>query len=157
MGGIELASTNLLLRSAPPAFAAAHLAGVSLVRAAAGGLGVLAAGLSWQVMRSGTLASVNIPYLGPWELRGFQVLCLVSVGLCAAGAAAVAQLPLTSGLRTADVARALRKEVHQMSSIAGIRGLIHAVSYYVEFMAAPFAVTRRTKPTEPARDARDHP
>lgn len=151
MGGIELASTNLLLRSSPATNVAAHLAGVSFVRAAAAGLGVLAAGLAWQALGTGPLATFEIPLIGPWSLRGFQVLCLASLGLTIASTAAVARLPTVEGSRTLEVARALRKEVHQMSSIAGIRGLIHAVSYYVEFMAAPFATTRR--PAEPRGSA----
>ncbi len=143
MGGIELASTNLLLRSAPASAGAAHLAGVSIVRAAAGGLGVLVAGAAWQAMGRGVLFSTELPLIGAWELRGFQVLCLASVGIALACAAAVSRMAAPEGQRTMDVARALRKEVHQMSSIAGVRGLIHAVSYYVEFMAAPFAARRR--------------
>lgn len=143
MGGIELASTNLLLRSAPPGTGAAHMAGVSIVRAAAGGVGVLAAGVAWQAMGRGVLYTADVPVVGEWQLRGFQVLCLASVAIAVSCAAAVARMAAPEGRRTMDVARAVRKEVHQMSSIAGVRGLIHAVSYYVEFMAAPFAARRR--------------
>lgn len=153
MGGIDLAGTNLLLRSAPASNGAAHLAGVSVLRAAAGGLGVLVAGVAWQVMGPGTLAQVQLPLLGVWRLHGFQVLCAVSVVLAAACALAVARMPAPHGHGTVEVARALRKEVHQMSSIAGMRGLIHAVSYYVEFMAVPFVARR--KPTKADKAAKD--
>ncbi len=145
MGGIELASTNLLLRSAPANSGAAHMAGVSIVRAAAGGLGVLAAGVAWQAMGTGVLFTAELPVVGVWELRGFQVLCLASVAIAVMCAAAVARMAAPEGHGTMEVARALRKEVHQMSSIAGVRGLIHAASYYVEFMAAPFAARRRRR------------
>ncbi|MFA5945056.1 MAG: MFS transporter [Candidatus Thermoplasmatota archaeon] len=143
MGGIELAHTNLLLRTAGPGPVAAQLAGVSLVRATAGGLGVLAAGILWQSLGRGPLWTTTLPWLGVWELRGFQVLCLASLVLCIATAVSLRRMTQGQGGRTVDVARAMRREIHQMSSVAGIRGLIHAVSYYVELLAWPFAVRQR--------------
>lgn len=145
LGGIELANVSLPLRSTGHPTVAAHLAAVSLVRAVLAGLGVLAAGALWQAMGTAALVSVQLPVVGTWELRGFQVLCLLSVPLCLATAAAVRGLPAGAGQRTVDVARAMRREVHQMSSVAGMRGLIHAVSYYVELMAWPFAARQPRK------------
>lgn len=139
MGGIELANTNLLLRAASQGPVAAQLAGISLVRALAGGLGVLAAGAAWQALGPGVLWGATIPVLGDWELRGFQVLCIGALALCLATGLALRKMPYAEGNRTVDVARAMRREVNQMSSVAGIRGLIHAVSYYVELLAWPFA------------------
>ncbi len=151
LGGIELASTNLLLRSAPSGNEAAHLAGISFVRAAASGVGVLAAGAIWQSIGAGVLWTGTIPGLGGWEFRGFQLLCVVSLGLCLAAGLAVARMQDPQGRRIVDVARAMRREVHQMSSVAGIRGLIHAVSYSVELMAWPFAA-RQARKDKPAPD-----
>lgn len=134
MGGVELASTNVLLRSVPFHGAPAHLAAVSLGRAVLAGLGTVAAGAAWDLLGAGALWST-----GGWALRGFQALSLAAVGLCLLGLVAVARLPEPAARPVVEVARAMRREVHQMSSIAGIRGLIHAVSYSVELMAAPFA------------------
>ncbi|MEK6975120.1 MAG: MFS transporter [Candidatus Thermoplasmatota archaeon] len=144
MGGIELAHTNLLLRSAGQGPAAAHLAGLSLVRAVAGGFGVLASGVLWQALGRGPLWTTELPWLGIWEFRGFQVLCAVAVVLCAATSVPLRRMPAEDGGRTVDVARAMRREVNQMSSVAGIRGLIHAVSYYVELLAWPFAARQES-------------
>jgi MFS family permease len=134
LGGIELANTNLLLRTTPADEAAAHLAVVSVVRAAVAGLGVVAAGALWQGLGSGVLWSA-----WGWQLRGFQVLCAVSLVVTMAAAVSLRAMPAGATGPVVDVARAVRREVHQMSSVAGIRGLIHAVSYTVEFMALPFA------------------
>ncbi|MEA3136250.1 MAG: hypothetical protein QOC71_531 [Thermoplasmata archaeon] len=136
-GGVDLAGTNLLLRSAPLHGAPAHLAAVSLARAFVAGLGTVAAGWLWDAVGAGALWSV-----GGWSLRGFQVLCLGGVALSLLALVALARVPEPAARPVLDVARAMRREVHQMSSIAGIRGLIHAVSYTVEFMAAPFAARR---------------
>jgi MFS family permease len=136
-GGIDIAGTNLMLRSAPLQGAPAYLAAVSLSRALLAGVGTVAAGWLWDFVGAEALWSA-----GSWSLRGFQMLCLVGIALSLLALAALARVPEPAARPVADVARAMRREVHQMSSIAGIRGLIHAVSYSVEFMAAPFEARR---------------
>lgn len=143
-GGIDLGGTNLLLRSAPREGAPAHLAAVSLSRAFVAGVGTVLAGWLWDTIGSGALWST-----GSWSLRGFQVLSLVGTALSLLALAALARVPEPASRPVLDVARAMRREVHQMSSVAGIRGLIHAVSYTVEFMASPFGA-RRVRRTAPA-------
>lgn len=148
MGGVDLAGTNVLLRSVPAHGAAAHLAAVSLSRAILAGLGTVLAGALWDVLGAGALWQA-----GGWSLRGFQALGLVALVLFLLAIQALRRLPEPTGKPVAEVARAMRREVHQMSSIAGIRGLIHAVSYSTELMAAPFAVRqtrRRRRPSEVA-------
>jgi MFS family permease len=155
MGGVDLASTNVLLRGVPAQGAPAHLAAVSLSRALVAGLGTVAAGALWDVLGSGPVWTV-----GAWSLRGFQVLCLIAAGLSLAALWALRHLPEPTRPPVIEVARAMRREVHQMSSIAGIRGLIHAVSYSVELMASPFAAReqrrRRPPPKEPAAPTPNH-
>jgi len=151
LSGIELGSNNLLLRTAPADNAPAHLAAVSVMKAGAGGLGILLAGILWNAIGTGAVWPTQTADAG-WSLRGFQVLALVSVVPCLAAIAVLARTRTQEQPRIAEVARTIRREVSQMSSIAGIRALIHAVSYSVEFMAAPFAsrlplrAMRRTKP-----------
>lgn len=139
-GGVDLGGTNLLLRSVPVQGAPAHLAAVSLSRAFVAGLGTVLAGWLWDAVGTGALWTV-----GSWSLRGFQLLSLGGVALSLLALVALVRLPEPAARPVLDVARAMRREVHQMSSIAGIRGLIHAVSYSVEFMAAPFAARRQRR------------
>lgn len=139
LSGIELSTNNLMLRSAPSDNAAAFLSMMSVLRAAAAGFGVLASGIVWNELGRGPLWSTTLPWMGPWELRGFQVLCGISIAICVAALAATARLREPTQPLLIEVVRAVRREVHDMSSIAGMRTFIHAVSYSVEFMAAPFA------------------
>lgn len=156
-GGIDLAGTNLLLRSAPRHGAPAHLAAISLVRALVAGLGTIAGGLLWDGLGTTEVLGfgVGADGTGGWVLRGFQVVALVGLGLSIAALFAVRRIAQPADRPVVEVARAMRREVHQMSSVAGMRGLIHAVSYTVEFMAAPFAARssrrdRRQSPDGPA-------
>ena len=138
LSGIELGTNNLFLRSAPADNAAAHLAAVSVFRAGAGGLGILLAGLIWTTIGAGPVwpASADPP---GWALRGFQVLAWLSILPCLAAIAVISRTRTPQQPRIYEVARTIRREVSQMSSIAGIRAFIHAVSYSVEFLATPFA------------------
>lgn len=140
LGGIELANSNLLLRSAPQHNVAAHMAALSFMRAVVAGTGLLAAGVIWQAIGRGPLLSYEIPGLGLWDLRAFQILCAMALIPAIAALVFTKRMPAPAGGgRVRDVARIMRREVHQMSSIAGLRGIIHAVSYTVEAMAFPFA------------------
>lgn len=142
LGGIELANGNLLLKSAPPDNAVAYLAAASLTRALLAGLGTLAAGAVWEALGPRQF------YLSPggaWALTGFQVLAAISVLLTLLALAFVRRVQEPRRVHVTEVAVAMRREVAQMSSIAGVRGLIHVVSYTTELMAAPFASRRRRR------------
>ncbi len=147
LGGIELANGNLLLKSAPPDNAVAYLAAAALTRAAVAGVGTLAAGALWQAIGAGELLR-----LGPWSLRGFQVLAAISLAIALVALALLRRVREPRRVAVVDVARAMRREVAQMSSIAGVRGLIHAVSYTTELLAAPFEARRAERePPPPAK------
>jgi MFS family permease len=141
LGGAELGGNNLMFRSAPAAGAQAHLAAIGLGRALLAGLGTVAAGLLWELVGTRDLLGHTAP-LG-WRLRGFQVLALVAVLLTLVAIVAALRIREPRQIPVLEVARTMRREVAQMSSIAGMRGLIHAVSYSVEFLAGPFAPKRR--------------
>lgn len=142
LGGVDLANGNLLLKSAPPDNAVAYLAAAALTRASVAGVGTLVAGALWQALGGRRLASLAH---GGWTLAGFQVLAAISFALAIAAVLLTRRVREPRQVAVADVAVAMRREVGQMSSIAGIRGLLHAVSYTTELMAAPFASRRRRR------------
>lgn len=142
LGGVELANGNLLLRSAPADNAVAYLAAASLTRAFVAGLGTLAAGALWQGLGSDRL---YVTANGQWAFAGFQVLAAISLALTLVALGLLVRVREPRPVAIVDVALAMRREVAQMSSIAGIRGLLHAVSYTTELMASPFAARRRRR------------
>lgn len=144
LGGVDLANGNLLLKSAPPDNAVAYLAAASLTRATVAGVGTLAAGALWQALGPRRLWSTPE---GAWSLVGFQVLAAISVVLAVVAIALTRRVREPRQVAVADVAVAMRREVAQMSSIAGVRGLLHVVSYTTELMAGPFAARRRRRGT----------
>ncbi|MCA1819984.1 MAG: hypothetical protein ABR562_05175 [Thermoplasmatota archaeon] len=139
VGGAELGGTNLMLKSAPAEQAQAHLAAIGLGKAVVAGLGTVAAGLLWQAIGSEDL----LPLASGWGLRGFQVLSLFAAFLTLGSMAMALRIRETAPVPVSEVARTMRREVGQMSSIAGIRGFIHALSYSVEFLAGPFEGRKR--------------
>lgn len=141
LGGAELGGNNLMFRSAPADGAQAHLAAIGLGRALLAGVGTVAAGLLWELVGTRDLLGHTAPF--GWRLRGFQVLALVAVALTLVAIVAALRVREPRQLPVVEVARTMRREVAQMSSIAGMRGLIHAVSYSVEFLAGPFGHKRR--------------
>jgi MFS family permease len=145
LGGADLAGTNLMLKSAPAHHAQAHLAAIGLGKAALAGVGTLAAGWLWDQMGPGVLWGIRLPGLGGWDLHAFQALSLAAMALTLAALAALARVREERAVPVVEVARTMRREVQQMSSIAGIRVFIHAVSYSVELMAAPFAARPRPR------------
>lgn len=142
LGGVELANGNLLLKSAPADNAVAYLAAASLTRALTAGLGTLAAGALWQALGP---ERIFVTEQGAWSLAGFQVLATISFLLTLFALALLVRVREPRHVHVLDVALAMRREVGQMSSIAGVRGLLHAVSYSTELMAAPFAARRRRR------------
>jgi predicted MFS family arabinose efflux permease len=148
LGGLDLAGTSLLLRSAPAHGAQAHLAAIGLAKAVVAGLATLAAGWAWGALGTGPVATVPLPW-GAAPLGAFHLLSLAAAVLALAALAAVARLPEPRPRPFVEVTRAMRREVAEMSSVAGIRAFIHAVSYSVEFLARPFAA--RPPPPPPRR------
>lgn len=135
VAGIELSSANVLLKTAPDDNAPAFLAGMAMARALIAGLATIAAGLLWEGLGVGPV--VELGRLGgiEWSIRGFHVLALVSVALGLVAVPILTRVREEGGAPTLDVARAMRREVQMMSSVAGIRAFVHAVSYIVEFVA----------------------
>lgn len=155
VAGIELSVHNLVLKTAPEANPLAYISGLLLVRATAAGLVTLAAGAAWQAIGSGALAALTVPFGATWTIRGFHVLALASVGVAVTALLLLRSVPEEGGAPTVDVARAMRREVRMISSVAGIRAFVHVVSYVVEFLSTrppppPAALDRTdTQPPEP--------
>ncbi|MBI2078753.1 MAG: MFS transporter [Euryarchaeota archaeon] len=136
IGGVELTSHNILLKTAPDQGAPAYLAGMSLSKALAAGVATIGAGALWRVMGSGVVWEGANVFGWAWTLRGFHVLAFVSAAVGVAAIFALRRIHEEGGAPVVDVARAMRREVRQLSSIAGIRAFVHAVSYVVEFVAS---------------------
>jgi MFS family permease len=152
VGGVDLATNNLLLKIAPERGAPVFLANMGVAKAAAGALSAVAAGALWQFV--GTGAVLDLSGIGiPWSLRGFQVVCLASVVIGIGALAFASRLQEPGGAPVRDVAVAMRREVRQMSSVAGLRAFLHSVSYIVEALAPrPGRTTgrRRTASSPPS-------
>lgn len=134
VGGIDLTGSNILLKTAPEHGAPAYLAAVSLCRATMAGIATILAGAAWQGMGTQVLAAVPIVGDVAWEARGFHVLAIASAGLGFLAILALRRVHEEGGHRAHEVARAMRREVHMISSVAGIRAFVHVVSYMVEFL-----------------------
>jgi MFS family permease len=139
LGGADLGGTNLMLKTAPAHAAQAHMAAVGLSKALLAGLGALTAGFLWDRVGSGTLWTLSIGPAGTWALGGFQLLCAVGAAITLLAGLALVRVREVRHRPVVEVARTMRREVQQMSSVAGIRVFIHAVSYVVELMASPFS------------------
>lgn len=139
IGGIELTAHNVLLKTAPDQDAPAYLASLGLARALAAGIATLAAGALWKASQGGI-------HVFGFGFDGFHLLAFLSavVGLFALAALHAVNEP--EGKPVHDVARAMRREVHLLSSVAGIRAFVHVVSYVVEFMARPRSGLNRGPP-----------
>ncbi|HEX2066190.1 MAG TPA: hypothetical protein VHI93_05190 [Candidatus Thermoplasmatota archaeon] len=136
VGGLELLTANLLLKTAPAGNAAPHMAAFGLARAAVAGTATVLAGFLWQELGTGVLAARTL--LGVrLELLGFNVLALVSAAFALLALAALAGVPEPAAGRMPQVARAMRREVLSLSSVAGLRSYAHAASYLVESMRGP--------------------
>lgn len=141
LGGVELTSGNMLLKTAPHDHAPAYLAVMSLARALAAGIATLAAGAAWQAIGMSALAYDARPPGLDGSVRGFHLLAWASVAAGLLSLAALRGVAEPGGAPVPEVARAMRREVRMISSIAGIRAFVHVVSYAVEFLT--------TKPPRP--------
>jgi MFS family permease len=148
VAGIELAAGNIVLKTAPPDNAPAFLAGMSATRALVAGVATVAAGAAWQAVGPGTLVVFHPANL-TWSLRAFHLLALASalVGLLAL--LVLSRVPEPGGADVRYVARAMRREVRSLSSVAGLRAFVHVVSYAVEFVTPKSPAQPDPPPAEP--------
>lgn len=133
VAGIELAMQNVLLKTAPEVGAPAYLASLSMARALVAGLATIGAGALWTVLGSGTVFEIGIWGESTWTIRGFHALGLVAVLVGLGALLALRKFQEPGRAPVLEVARAMRREVRMLSSVAGIRAFVHAVSYVVEF------------------------
>lgn len=159
LGGVDLTYSNILLKGAPEATAPAYLAAMGLTRAFVGGVATVAAGAAWQAVGEGVLATFHPWASAVWAVRGFHLLAFASglVGLLAL--IALRGIEEEGGAPVFEVAIAMRREVRQMSSVAGIRAFVHVVSYAVELLtrAPGTAPEPRQPPVEGARAPGEKP
>jgi MFS family permease len=150
IAGIDLTAHNVLLKTAPQEGAPAYMAALSMTRALVAGVATLLAGALWQTIGSGTLYAINFPWGGQWVLRGFHVLALLSIVVGLGAIFALRRIEEHGRAPMLEVARAMRREVRMLSSVAGIRAFVHAVSYVVEFFA-PGPPPKNEPPLAPAK------
>ncbi|MHB8633177.1 MAG: MFS transporter [Thermoplasmatota archaeon] len=143
LGGLDLGGTNLMLKVVPRAGAPAHLAAIGLGKAACAGTGTILAGALWQALGAGALWNVTGKGWS-WGVTGFQVLSFVAGAWALLALFALARVEDPRGASMVEVPRAMRREVPQMSSVAGMRVFLHAVSYSVEWAAGPLARRARS-------------
>lgn len=135
VAGIDLTAHNILLKTAPEHGAPAYMASISMTRAIVAGLATLAAGALWHWVGTGTLIEFRFSSEVSWEIRGFHVLALAALLVGFFAVLALRGIVEPGGVPIRDVARAMRREVRMLSSVAGIRAFVHAVSYIVEFFS----------------------
>lgn len=144
LGGIELTTHNLLAQTAPADAVPTYMASLSLIRAVSGATATIAGGAFWQWTQE--------LRWGPWSpvedvsvtLRSFHVLCLASAIIALFAIAAIRRLIEEGSQPTVDVAKSLRRETANLSSVAGLRAFVHVVSFIAQAMVdAQAKVTRR--------------
>ncbi|MFO1534527.1 MAG: MFS transporter [Thermoplasmatota archaeon] len=141
VGGLELTTGNLLLKTAPPHKVAAHLAAFSLARAAIAAAATIGAGWLWSILGSQPLAAVSLGATTV-QVRGFHVLALLSTAAAALSVWALARVPEPQAASMPEVARAMRREVQAMSSVAGVRAFVHVTSFLTESLRHPQRTTK---------------
>ncbi|MEA3190162.1 MAG: hypothetical protein QOD77_744 [Thermoplasmata archaeon] len=147
VAGLELTTSNLLLKTAPPGAAPAHLAAFGITRAAVAGVTTLTAAFVWREIGTGVL--VQIPLWGDaaWGLRGFHFLAFASAAAALASLPIVARMAEPEVRHVSEMVRAMRREVQSMSSVAGLRAFAHAASFIAEALRAP--ERRKAKRSKP--------
>lgn len=157
VGGIDLTGSNILLKTTPDEGAPAYLAAVSLCRATVAGIATILAGAAWQGLGTTVLLRVPVAPGAPWEIHGFHVLALASAGLGFLAVLAFRRVHEEGGAPAHEVARAMRREVHMISSVAGIRAFVHVVSYMVEFFNRREPTSALPAAAEPQQGSADPP
>lgn len=142
VAGIDLTAHNILLKTAPEQGAPAYMASISMTRAVVAGLATLTAGVVWHALGTGTVVEFRFTSDVAWTIRGFHVLALTALVVGFFAVLALRTIEEPGRLPIRDVARAMRREVRMLSSVAGIRAFVHAVSYVVEF----FSQERKEEP-----------
>ncbi|HLF16728.1 MAG TPA: MFS transporter, partial [Candidatus Thermoplasmatota archaeon] len=143
IGGLELTTGNLLLKTAPRHKVAPHLAAFSLMRAAIAGVATVLAGLLWEILGRGPLATWSVAGVTV-EFRGFHVLALLSAAAALLATRILGRIPEPEAGKVPEVARAMRREVQILSSVAGIRAFTHVSSFLAEALRRP----RRPRKTQ---------
>lgn len=155
LAGLDVASNGLVMKMAPNDDVPGYLASASVVKAVATGVAPLAAGLALTFL-GGNSFTIQLGWSGPeadtvlGTLRilphDFLFLASVLLGLYALhrllGFREEGEMP------PEEVMRAMRREVGQPSSIAGMRTFAHLASYVVEAawrFEKALDVTERTK------------
>ncbi|MGQ0536592.1 MAG: MFS transporter [Methanobacteriota archaeon] len=144
LGGVELTSSNILLKVAPEDDAPAFLAAMSVARSLAAGTSTVLAGLLWHAVGAGVVLVLPVGD-GGWPIRGFHLLALTAATLGLFALLSLRLIVEEGGAPVHQVAKAMRREVASISSIAGIRAFVHAVSYVVEFVAPDPTEARRVR------------
>jgi MFS family permease len=137
--GLDLASTSATLKLAPDADAAAFLSVASIVKASAAGVGALAGGVLAFLLADRSLA-IRFVWSGPGAGREITValfshydfLFLFAALVCLYAAHRLLAFREEGEAPPETVARALRREVQTVSSVAGLRQFAHVASYLVE-------------------------
>jgi MFS family permease len=158
IAGLDVASNNVTLKLAPEDEAPAYLASASVVKAVAAGVAPLLGGLvvtlvggreyRFQVAWSSPGGEGALTYfrLGPYD-----VLFLASAVLGLYAAHRLLGFREEGEAPPEAVARAMRRDTPQISSIAGMRTFAHVASYMVE---TAYRVEKAILPTGFRREER---
>jgi MFS family permease len=161
VAGIDLTAHNILLKTAPEQGAPAYMAAISMSRAIVAGLATLVAGATWQAVGGGTLAEVRLTERIAWTIGGFHMLSMAAFVVGIGALLALRRIEETGRAPIREVARAMRREVRMLSSVAGIRAFVHAVSYVVEFFSQEHreeaVITPSAPPPTPEKTQPDFP
>lgn len=139
ISGLDLASNNIVLKLAPDEDAPAHLAAASLTKAVFAGVAPVVAG-SLAVLLAGREFTLQFALSGPSEnlaatVVRFSQYDFLFLGSVVFGAYAIHRLlgfEERGEYPPEEVVRAMRREVGQVSTVAGMRQFAHLASYVVE-------------------------
>ncbi|HET6403024.1 MAG TPA: MFS transporter [Candidatus Thermoplasmatota archaeon] len=139
LAGLDVASTSVTMRLAQEQDAPAYLASASVVKALAAGIAPLLGGLLATLLAQRRF-SVRLVWTDPngedmvnaVTFIGHEYLFLLSVILCLYALHRLLAFTEEGEAPPEQVVRAMRREVGQVSSIAGMRQFAHAASYLVE-------------------------
>jgi MFS family permease len=139
LAGLDIASTGIVMKLASEDETPAYLASASVSKALATGTAPLVGGLIATLLADRRF-SVRLAWTRPGgesvvtalSFVGHEYLFLVSVVLCLYALHRLLAFREEGEAPPEKVVRAMRREVAQMGSVAGIRQFAHAASYLVE-------------------------
>ncbi|HVM46344.1 MAG TPA: MFS transporter [Candidatus Thermoplasmatota archaeon] len=139
LAGLDIASNGVVMKLAPEDEAPAYLASASVAKALAAGVAPLLGGFIATVLAERRF-SVRLAWEQPGAERavnavsfiGHEYLFALSVILCLYALHRLLAFQEEGEAPPQAVVRALRREVGQVSSVAGMRQFAHAASYVVE-------------------------